>query len=94
MAWLLYILQCADGSFYVGIAQDVAERVKRHNSGDGAEHTRAHRPVVLVHTESYATYIEARRREIQVKKWGRRKKGELIRGVKESLTSVRDKITS
>ena len=85
--WYLYVLCCADGSFYVGITQDAVERVRRHNAGDGAEHTRGHRPVVLVHTESYATHREARRREVQVKKWGRIKKAALIGGTVSPLTS-------
>lgn len=84
MSWFLYILRCGDGSFYAGITQDVEERLKRHNVGDGAAYTRAHRPVSLAFVVKYETYKEARRREMEVKKWGRRKKEELIQSVGSS----------
>ena len=37
--WSCYILECADHSYYVGVATDVKERQQEHNSGHGARHT-------------------------------------------------------
>ena len=46
--WFCYMLECGDGSFYVGVARDSAQRVIRHNAGAGAKHTASRRPVKLV----------------------------------------------
>ena len=47
--WFVYILRCADDSLYTGITNDVARRVKQHNTGQqGARYTRQRRPVTLV----------------------------------------------
>lgn len=47
--WQVYILKCADGTFYTGITTDVKRRVKEHNSSiSGAKYTRGRRPVRLV----------------------------------------------
>jgi putative endonuclease len=43
MPWT-YILECADGSFYVGSTRDLEERVEQHNTGHGAAYTRRRRP--------------------------------------------------
>lgn len=51
LAWCVYILRCSDGSYYVGHAEDVAARVKRHQDGNGAAWTAARRPVSLVFEE-------------------------------------------
>jgi hypothetical protein len=55
--WTVYIVRCADGSLYTGIAKDVARRVAEHNSNGplAANYTRARRPVVLVYREAAAT---------------------------------------
>jgi putative endonuclease len=58
---------------------DVQQRIKKHNSGDGAKYTRSRRPVVLVRTEMYSTETEARKREAQIKGWPRIKKENLVR---------------
>ncbi|MDR2733798.1 MAG: GIY-YIG nuclease family protein [Spirochaetota bacterium] len=42
--WFVYLLRCADGSLYVGISNDVAHRIKTHNSGRGARYTRMRGP--------------------------------------------------
>ena len=76
-AWFCYMVRCRDGSFYVGIASDVEERVKRHNWGVGPGFTAKRRPVVLVWTERHEGSREARQREKEVKGWNRKKKIEL-----------------
>jgi len=78
--WFVYILECADHSYYVGISQDVDKRVEEHNSKVGARYTRILSPVKLVWREPHSDAASARRREIQLKKWTRRKKVALIVG--------------
>ncbi len=48
-SWWVYVVRCGDGTFYTGIARDLAERLREHNGDDrrGARYTRGRRPVVL-----------------------------------------------
>jgi putative endonuclease len=78
--WFVYILRCADGSYYVGYAADVEARVAVHNEGRGAAWTAAHRPVRLVYTEPHATEASAMAREHQIKAWSHEKKHALTKG--------------
>ena len=77
--WFVYIVRCSDQSLYTGIATDVAARIKRHNSGDGAKYTRSRLPVVLVRTEPVASESAARKREAQIKRWSHIKKESLVK---------------
>jgi putative endonuclease len=77
--WFCYMVRCADGSFYVGIANDVEERIKRHNWGVGPGYTAKRRPVTLIWTERHGSSEAARRREKEIKGWNRTKKFELAR---------------
>jgi putative endonuclease len=85
---LVYILKCADGSFYVGSAQDLEDRLKRHNSGNGAAYTALRRPVRLVYQEPCKNLEDAVSRERQIKKWSRAKKEALINGEFETLKKL------
>ena len=80
MPHYVYILRCADGSLYVGSAQDLHVRLKAHNEGRGAAHTFGHRPARLVYSESLSSQNDALRRERQLKHWSRGKKEALING--------------
>ena len=73
------MLRCNDGSIYTGITNDVADRLKEHNSGQGGEYTSARRPVNLIFQEEHADKDSARKREEQIKNWGRVKKEALSR---------------
>lgn len=46
--WFVYILQCANGALYTGIAVDVEKRLQAHNAGKGSRYVRAHRPARLL----------------------------------------------
>ena len=74
----VYILRCADGTFYTGWTTDVEKRVETHNSGNGAKYTRSRRPVELVYTEEFGDKIEAQHRERAIKKLTRTEKEKLI----------------
>ena len=78
----LYMAKCKDNSLYIGISNDPVQRVERHNRGQGSQWVRQHGDATLVYTEKFDTYIEAHRRELQVKKWSRSKKENLVRGLK------------
>ena len=45
--WCVYIVECADGTLYTGITNDLERRLDEHNAGTGARYTRSRRPVVL-----------------------------------------------
>ncbi|MCK6586494.1 MAG: GIY-YIG nuclease family protein, partial [Polyangiaceae bacterium] len=60
--WHVYILRCADGTLYTGIAIDVDARLERHASGRGARYTRGRGPLVLVHVERAGSKGDALRR--------------------------------
>ena len=74
----VYILRCADGTFYTGWTTDPERRTKVHNSGKGAKYTRARRPVELIYYEEFDDKIEAQRREWAIKQLTRAEKEELI----------------
>ncbi|MHB8756182.1 MAG: GIY-YIG nuclease family protein [Candidatus Acidiferrales bacterium] len=78
------MLKCCDGSLYVGIANDVAERAKRHNWGVGPTFTAKRRPVELLWTECCGSAQAARRREKDIKGWSRSRKLALAGGAGKS----------
>ncbi|OGX37148.1 MAG: hypothetical protein A3C36_06815 [Omnitrophica WOR_2 bacterium RIFCSPHIGHO2_02_FULL_52_10] len=89
MKWYVYILECNDGSYYTGIARNLKERVKRHNTGRGAVYTKKRKPVVLRFVEEYSMRREAKYREENIKKLGVNGKRELIRwGDRERFPSL------
>jgi putative endonuclease len=58
MAWM-YILECVDGSYYVGSTNDLERRLLEHQEGRGARYTMKRLPVKLVYTEEYTFVAEA-----------------------------------
>ena len=74
----MYILRCADGTLYTGIAPDVEKRLQKHNEGKGAKDTRGRTPVELVYQEEWADRAQASRREYQIKQLSRAEKLTLI----------------
>ncbi len=81
-SWRVYIVRCADGSLYTGIARDLGRRIAEHNAGNGlgASYTRSRRPVVLVYQEIAADRSGASRREYEIKQLSRSEKLALIDG--------------
>jgi putative endonuclease len=66
--YLVYILWSESGRlFYIGISEAPEHRLEQHNSESGQGWTRRHQPWVIVHTERYTTYGDARRRELDLK---------------------------
>ena len=84
-----YILECADGSYYVGSTRNVEARVAQHNSDlYGSSYTRRRRPVRLVWVGEFATVAEAFAFEKRVQGWGRAKRRALIEGRMEDLATL------
>ncbi|MFC7172441.1 GIY-YIG nuclease family protein [Haloplanus litoreus] len=74
----VYVLECADGTYYTGYTTDVERRVAEHDAGEGAKYTRGRTPVELVHTERYETRSAAMSREHEVKSLSRAAKERLV----------------
>jgi putative endonuclease len=88
----LYILECADGNYYTGSTNDLERRLKEHQSGNGANFTKARLPVKLEYYEEYERIDEAFYREKQVQGWSHKKKKSLIEGKPELLPQLARKV--
>jgi putative endonuclease len=77
----VYILECADGSYYVGLThQDPDTRLSEHNSGKHRGYTYRRRPVSMVFASHFSVITDAQAFETQIKGWARAKKEALIAG--------------
>ena len=87
--YTVYILECRDGSYYVGITNDIDTRIVQHNEGhDKKAYTFRRRPVSLVFEEHFKDVNQAIAFEKQVKGWRREKKEALIRREWEHLPEL------
>jgi UV DNA damage endonuclease len=77
--WFVYLLQCADGSLYTGITNDVPRRLERHNAGTASRYTRSRLPAVLVYQEAQVSRSHALKRELAIKGLSRQEKESMIR---------------
>jgi putative endonuclease len=79
--YYVYMVFCSDGSYYIGMTNDVESRIAQHNFGvDPNSYTFSRRPVLLVYSSSFSEVTEAIACEKQLKGWSRRKKAALARG--------------
>ena len=85
--WIVYIVQCADGSFYTGITKDVVRRCQQHNAGTASRYTRSRLPVVLVYQEPQASRSLALKREVAIKALSRQQKKLLIQTERSSVAA-------
>ena len=76
----MYILECADGSFYTGSTKNLEKRLWEHQNSLGANYTRKRLPVKLIYFEECDRIDEAFYREKQVQKWSHAKKTALVTG--------------
>ncbi len=78
-AFIVYMLECGDHTFYIGSTSDISNRVHQHNhTAAGAKYTKARRPVRLVYQETCANYAIARSREAALKRLTRAQKLKLF----------------
>lgn len=74
----VYMLLCADGSFYTGWSNHLARRLADHNAGKGAKYTKTRRPVRLVYQEKMISRSAALKREYQIKQLSHAEKVALV----------------
>ena len=75
--WVVYILRCADNSFYTGITTDLQQRLQKHSEGTGAKYTRGRGPFEIVFSEPHLTRGAALKRELEIKALDRAAKEKL-----------------
>ena len=78
ISWCVYIVQCADGTYYTGWTVDIEKRLIQHNKGLGARYTRTRLPVKVVYIEEQPDKVTAMKRERAIKALPRKKKKELF----------------
>ena len=87
--FVVYILRCADGSYYTGMSSDPNLRLEEHQLGlDSKAYTFPRRPVTLAWSQEFSTHDEAFRCERQIKGWRRAKKEALIRGKLDEVHQI------
>jgi len=91
LPFYVYMLLCADGSYYVGHTDDMQRRYAEYEASGYCAYTTVRRPVRLVWSQEFSTRDEAKLVEAQVKRWNRAKKVALMRGDWESLRNAAKK---
>ena len=74
----VYVVECADGTYYTGYTTDVDRRVAEHDAGEGAKYTRGRTPVELRHVETYESKSAAMSREYELKRLSRAEKEAVV----------------
>ena len=82
-SWCVYILQCADGTFYTGVTNDIGHRLKMHSNGTGAKYTRGRGPLELMYREECGDHSAALKREHEIKALTREQKEKLLEIAKQ-----------
>lgn len=77
--WHLYLLECADGSLYAGIATDVERRFEEHVAGKGARYTRSHKPLRVAASRPIGSRSAALKAEIALKRLPKERKIDALR---------------
>ena len=78
MGYFVYILRCADSSYYTGLTENLEIRLAQHQTGELPGYTKSRRPVQLVFSIEFSSLDDAIDRERQIKGWSRAKKEALI----------------
>ena len=83
--WVVYILECKDGSLYTGITDRLLHRLAAHRTGKGAKYTKGRGPLKLRYLENCEDHSSALRREIAIKRLTKKEKLELCQTAPKSL---------
>ena len=79
--WFVYIAQAQNGRYYVGLTSNLEKRIHDHNTHSGSSMAKQLGPFKLMYkSQPFASKKDARKRELQIKKWSRAKKQKLITG--------------
>ncbi|MDA7581794.1 GIY-YIG nuclease family protein [Luminiphilus sp.] len=75
-SWFVYLVECADGTFYTGVTTDLVRRIRQHNGEivGGANYTRARRPVALAWSKACESRSFAQQEEYRVRRVPHREK--------------------
>jgi len=88
MSFWVYILQCADNSYYTGHTDNLEKRIAEHHAGEHPCYTQTRRPVSLIFSQDFPTREEALASEQQIKGWSRKKKEAMMRGDWEEVSRL------
>ena len=88
MGFHVYVLHCADGSYYTGHTDNLEARLSAHHSGALPGYTYTRRPVALVYSEEFSSRQDAFERERQIKGWSRARKAALVERDWKTLESL------
>ena len=86
--WVVYMLECKDGSLYTGITDNLPKRLQAHRMGRGAKYTKGRAPLTLRYLEDCEDHSQALRREIAIKKLTRQEKLVLCETQPKSLEEL------
>ena len=84
--WVVYILECKDGSLYTGITDRLPQRLAAHRAGKGAKYTKGRAPLILRYLEACEDHSAALKREIAIKRLSKNKKWELCYTAPDGLS--------
>ena len=74
MEWIVYILECSDGTLYTGVTNNLEARIQKHEDGTGAKYTRGRGPFRMIFSEIHADRSSASKREAEIKRLDRTEK--------------------
>lgn len=83
--YFIYMIKNQHGNLYIGVTDNPVRRLSEHNSKRGSKFTKARNQFEIVFLEKYINLSDARKREIQIKKWRRDKKDFLIEKYRNNL---------
>src|SRR5579872_4344480 len=87
-SFFIYILECADKSYYVGHTNNVEERIRQHEVNEFISYTSSRLPIKLIFVQEFMTRDEAFLMERKLKGWSRAKKEALMRGDFETISKL------
>ena len=91
MAFYVYILKCADNSYYTGHTDNMENRLDKHHQGETKSYTQTRRPIKLVYMQDFTTRSEALQAERKIKGWSRAKKEALIKNDWQKVSQLSKK---
>lgn len=81
----VYILRLSDNSLYCGVTKDLKRRLEEHRKGRGSKYVKGRLPLKLAYSEEHNDMSEAKRRELEIKRWSKSRKERLVKGRNESM---------
>ena len=89
--FFMYMLECSDGSYYIGHTDDIEKRISEHEQGQVSGYTKTRLPIKVVYVQDFMTRDEAINAEQQIKGWSRKKKEALITSDWETIKKLSNK---